>query len=857
MKNKGYKGKEISKLINANIILVLLIVTGIVLYLFKPAWFLENGRKYDFAVTSIRQDLAYCFVDHPEYDIVSIGNYNKNLLIKASNKHTGKLAELEMYNVNSYGHPLVWADNNAWFCAKSSLSQVNIIKVFDDSLRFRPESHNIHNPDWKQNLLSAETRIGDHIFEGWYEDRKLAKGFFLKGKAGKTNCLSDYKFSDKDSLFLVLSEEVSKNLRNMQILNYSELEVVTQIADSLSHWLNETVETKDVYRLITNRQRAYWFNNYQENVGAGEIMSGRIIQECDLDHNGKTEFLIVIAGSRFVPNILLCYDYENDEVLWERALYEGIIDFEVNDLDEDGRDEIILGTKSYGNRHGSAWFEYDDAYYSYFSSILILDDHGKTWQIKGKDAHYITGSFPQRTYLSLLPNKKILFGITGIECDEISNLKLLDPQTGLIDTLGFSYFNLVDLLIVDNEINVWHKNNEYLYRTVLDDQLKDIETHSFLLEHDISMINSKSWFYHNGERFWISTPFRIFDDDLELQYSNQNNQGITNLSQKGDRVYFVAKDQADNSYVMELLVKKNNCLNMFYVFLWLLLLASSLVYIVTRAFFKLPLKAMDGSYAVLYNVMGLLYNWRIFGAGKIYSQPMIASFHRKKFEEQMQDITDSFKEVKTRNLGFIKLHFYKMVIGNEMHIIQRIAHDLKNQVLFLNMQLEEELADPVLSTTLSDIGEKATMLSDFSRLNLLKKEPSDLITLIDTVLLKFNNHKRFTDLIWQPQQTEIMLNIDEKLMQLALINILDNCLKYSPEGTKVDIELGIKHGKLTLTFKNSLLENSDSISHGSGIGLITSQKVIMAHGGEFVFSIDKKATTKINLSLNEEECLNE
>jgi len=836
---KHLKFREI--FFSAYFILSLLIIAGIMAVIIKPSWLMEDGLAYKVKVNSLIGAKAACFVDHPRYDKVLAVERGGNCVIKYSNSQTGLLSEHEYYGITTQRIPMIWEHNNAWFCVKKGDTSLYLVKAFDSNGAPNAEMRLIHQPFYKEKLFTSETEIGERKIYGFRVDDDLLEGFRLE--------------DDSDSLRLVFSKGIYEAINNTTILSYKESEVFQSLSDSLSSWLEMNVSKEEVFKIIANTRKAMWFRNQKANGKLTDMMGGQIIASHDINSDGFKDLLILTGGTRLTPNSLICYDPIHEEKLWEYAYYEGFIDFDIADIDNDNIPEIIIGTSAPSGRHGANWFDLEDPLYSFYCSLLILDNHGKIKELNGERAHYITGDFNWITKFCVLPDHKIVFTADNYINQEKKFLQILDPATGKLDTLNIYYTNLLELDLIDEKLVMLHREGNQHFKTTFDDEFKEIETRSFVSERVLSPFFLKNSIKLNEKLFWFMNPLTILNQDFKVIYQNLDMGACNALQFKGDKINIISDVGKGNSLLYNIKLLKNDIFNLNLIVTWLLLVVGYLVYIITKAFFNLPTMALDGSYAVLYNIMGVVFNWRIFGVGRVYSQPVIGCLSRKRFEDIMNDITDSYQEVKTRNLGLIKLQFYRMVIGNEMHIMQRIAHDIKNQVHLVNMRLMESNLeeDDDLVGAMQEIFEKSSMLSDFSRINLMQKTNVDLVTLIDNAVMKFYGHPRYNDIVWEVSEDKVLVNADESLLHVAVLNLLDNSLKYSPFGSKVIITLDQEKSTVVLAISNQLKDNKIEISKGSGIGIVATNKIISAHGAIFRLSIDEEAKAEIIFNLRGRE----
>lgn len=105
-------------------------------------------------------------------------------------------------------------------------------------------------------------------------------------------------------------------------------------------------------------------------------------------------------------------------------------------------------------------------------------------------------------------------------------------------------------------------------------------------------------------------------------------------------------------------------------------------------------------------------------------------------------------------------------------------------------------------------------------------------------------------------EKEIYVDIDIKLMDRVLQNLVVNTVQYNPRGTKVIISLSEKDGKVHITFKDDGIGIPSEIANhifqpfvredrarnsqtgGTGLGLAIVEKIIAAHGGNISLKTD-------------------
>lgn len=136
-----------------------------------------------------------------------------------------------------------------------------------------------------------------------------------------------------------------------------------------------------------------------------------------------------------------------------------------------------------------------------------------------------------------------------------------------------------------------------------------------------------------------------------------------------------------------------------------------------------------------------------------------------------------------------------------------------------------------------------------------KKEPVDLVTLIDEVLFDFNSEsfKRGVELLFLKPSPLPLLHTDTEKLRIVIQNLIENAIKYSNTGDKVFITITEEHGSLVFSVKDSGIgispEDQEKIftkffrarnaqtkeQLGTGLGLSITKTIVEGLGGSISF----------------------
>ncbi|ACK72147.1 integral membrane sensor signal transduction histidine kinase [Gloeothece citriformis PCC 7424] len=195
--------------------------------------------------------------------------------------------------------------------------------------------------------------------------------------------------------------------------------------------------------------------------------------------------------------------------------------------------------------------------------------------------------------------------------------------------------------------------------------------------------------------------------------------------------------------------------------------------------------------------------------------------------------------------------------------LANVSHELRTPVSNVKVTLEAlsigaasepELCDRFIQTAQNEINRLSRLIQDLLDLGRLEAgvapleiQSVSLRSLINRAIEAIELRTFHHGVNINNDVPDLELNVDSERMLQALLNILENAIKYSPPGSTVslmgytennqkiiqikDEGIGIKPEALPHIFEEFYRSDSSRQSDGTGLGLAISQRIIKAHGG--------------------------
>jgi PAS domain S-box-containing protein len=150
-----------------------------------------------------------------------------------------------------------------------------------------------------------------------------------------------------------------------------------------------------------------------------------------------------------------------------------------------------------------------------------------------------------------------------------------------------------------------------------------------------------------------------------------------------------------------------------------------------------------------------------------------------------------------------------------------------------------KLVDNLLDTSRIDAG-----------LLKLEKTPTDIVPLINAAIKEAGIRAEQYRFLLKSEKEPLIAEIDSRRIRQVIDNLVDNAIKYSPEGTEIQITAGKADGNVVISITDqgpgipadelkNIFERMYRIeqrlysgAEGIGLGLHICQKLVQAHGGE-------------------------
>ena len=198
-------------------------------------------------------------------------------------------------------------------------------------------------------------------------------------------------------------------------------------------------------------------------------------------------------------------------------------------------------------------------------------------------------------------------------------------------------------------------------------------------------------------------------------------------------------------------------------------------------------------------------------------------------------------------------------------LITDISHQTKTPITNLSLYislLEDNPKDEYLEIIKYELNKLEFLIQNLvksSRLESdiisLQKHQANLKDLVEDVLREFKVTLHEQDIRIDLKDEDLLFAVDERWLKEAIHNLIDNAIKYSPNGSTINISVYKSYLNYNLDIENECKDLSEetlpkiferfyrgknSVSKdGLGLGLFIAREIIEKHGGNIRASLDK------------------
>ena len=225
------------------------------------------------------------------------------------------------------------------------------------------------------------------------------------------------------------------------------------------------------------------------------------------------------------------------------------------------------------------------------------------------------------------------------------------------------------------------------------------------------------------------------------------------------------------------------------------------------------------------------------------------------YASQVKEATINTEKSKTRDLIADISHQTKTPITNLSLYISLLEDDPKDEYLEI---IKYELNK--LESLIQNLVKSSRLESDIIS---LQKHQSNLKDIVEDVLREFKVILDEKCISINLKNEDLIFNLDERWLKEAIHNLVDNAIKYSPNGSTITISVYKSYLNYNIDIENECQDVSEetlpkiferfyrgknSVSKdGLGLGLYIAREIIEKHGGNIKASLDEN---RIKLSVD-------
>lgn len=639
-----------------------------------------------------------------------------------------------------------------------------------------------------------------------------------------------------------------------------------EIADKVSKATGKAFSAQDIhwiYNFFARNKRFETMFFSKPNYPELGFCPAEVVARVDGNHDGYKDLLIYMKGYRWVNARLICFDEKNQKLVWIREVTpcDHVKMFKIYDIDNDHQDEILFSTgASYDAPDLDYYDKWDSTGVPLYSYFRILNAEGTDKIINSRKIEFVhKKAFSIPFFIYLKEKNKVVLALLSNDSDP-NYIYTIDLRTNRIDTIKYVYQQARFFHDDGKTITLLSGNRDsngaaFIKKQVFSHDLDLIQEKTIETDKHFSVLHQEPVTFFGKPHF--ITPYGIYDFDLDEVYRFKN--PIGKFLKKNNGIIFVPTDPDMRKETNLVHIKFSQAYSpdrwaLYLLFFWIFLLG---VYYLVKYIVFQPINTGANSYIELYSVFNKMFFWIPQGnIRKVFKIPNHLSYTKETFLKLLHDLGGKPEPFLRRRFFGTRYEVYEIPSKDEWIIIQRIAHDIKNRMLSIGMNVENleeclpncpKAKDHRFLDSLKDdiegVSEIAVKLSRFSQLERLQTEPVEMEPFLKRWLDRYLNHPKMSVVKTEFQLPGVKTMLDIKLFEMVLCNLLDNALEAIVENQWIRIEACRENDEALIRISNPANIKPEEIErlwqlgystkkNGSGLGIPIAKQIIDKHKGE-------------------------
>ena len=265
-----------------------------------------------------------------------------------------------------------------------------------------------------------------------------------------------------------------------------------------------------------------------------------------------------------------------------------------------------------------------------------------------------------------------------------------------------------------------------------------------------------------------------------------------------------------------------------------------------------------------------LEDYRSYKSGKLYLQLGFGEYSFGAYITKVQDLhlfclESDYEDNSLRLMALLSQHL-REPLGSAMLNTELLQQD---SALMSNPALKKQLGQ--INRALHQLTRTVCNMSDAAdcRTTLSHMETQDIVAVLDEFFPEVAQRVRESgrELCVSTLRKSVVCPIDTDLLKRAVLNLVANSIRFSPEGSAISIKLQHSNHTLRITIENHSLANNaplmpdpfrrflrepgiEESRYGVGLGMTLVRQAAIKHGGTLLFDSSKKDNVKVIMTID-------